>query len=78
MGSGWDIPSISFADDGVIIPSSKDALVVVNTKNITGMLIEAFQIYNFNMLQFLQENSFDEHSYLRKRRRSGVEKQYRF
>lgn len=65
LGSGWDIPSISFADDGVIIPSSKDALVVVNTKNITGMLIEAFQIYNFNMLQFLQENSFDEHSYLR-------------
>ncbi|MCL2440429.1 MAG: MG2 domain-containing protein [Treponema sp.] len=53
----WELPEIRFAGSGVILPTSQGAQLVVETKNVSGILIEAFHIYNHNMFQFLQINS---------------------
>ncbi len=53
----WEVPEIRFAGNGVILPTSQGANLVVETKNLSGLLIEAFQIYENNMLQFLQVNN---------------------
>jgi len=53
----WELPEVRFAGNGVILPTSQGAQLVVETRNVSGLLVEAFQIYNNNMIQFLQINS---------------------
>jgi len=53
----WELPEIRFAGNGVILPSTQGAQLVIETRNVKGILVEAFQIYNDNMFQFLQVNS---------------------
>ncbi|MCL2801177.1 MAG: MG2 domain-containing protein [Treponema sp.] len=53
----WELPEIRFAGSGVILPTSQGAQLVIETRNVTGIIVEAFHIYNQNMLQFLQVNS---------------------
>ena len=53
----WELPEIRFAGNGVILPTSQGAQLVIETRNLTGVLVEAFHIYNNNMIQFLQVNS---------------------
>jgi uncharacterized protein YfaS (alpha-2-macroglobulin family) len=53
----WDIPAVRFSGSGVILPSSQGAALVIETKNLSGLIVEAFQIYGDNMVQFLQVNS---------------------
>lgn len=53
---GWENPSIQFADNNVILPSEGKPVVVVYTKNLSGLIIEAVKIPKHNMLQFLQIN----------------------
>jgi uncharacterized protein YfaS (alpha-2-macroglobulin family) len=53
----WEIPGLRFIGTGVILPTSQGANLVVETRNLSGLLVEAFQIYNQNMLQYLQVNS---------------------
>jgi hypothetical protein len=55
----WDLPEIRMPGSGTILPSSQGAPLVVETRNVSGLLIEAFQIYGDNMLQFLQINNLD-------------------
>ena len=55
----WDKPEIRFANDGVILPSSKGTIIPVETKNLQGLLIQAYAIENRNMNQFLQVNELD-------------------
>ncbi|MDR2942008.1 MAG: alpha-2-macroglobulin [Treponema sp.] len=52
----WELPEIRFIGNGVILPTSQGAQLVIETKNVSGILVEAFQIYNQNMIQFLQVN----------------------
>jgi hypothetical protein len=53
----WELPEVRFAGSGVILPTSQGAQLVIETRNVTGILVEAFHIYNHNMLQFLQVNN---------------------
>ena len=57
LPDSWELPEIRFAGSGVILPTNQNAQLVIETKNLNGILVEAFQIYNNNMLQFLQVNS---------------------
>lgn len=57
---GWDKPSVSFIDSKVIIPSQGKPIVSIMTKNISGVVVEALQIQQSNMLQFLQINDLDQ------------------
>ncbi|MDR2965082.1 MAG: alpha-2-macroglobulin [Treponema sp.] len=52
----WELPGVRFAGNGVVLPTSQGAQLVIETKNLTGVLVEVFHIYNDNMLQFLQIN----------------------
>lgn len=54
----WEKPSIRFTKAGNLIPA-KEMSVLVSTKNISGLMLEAFQIYDKNMTQFLQINTID-------------------
>ena len=53
----WELPEIRIAGNGVVLPTTQGAQLVVETRNVSGILIEAFQIYGDNMLQFLQVNN---------------------
>jgi len=53
----WDLPEVRFTGNSAILPTSQGAQLVIETKNVSGILVEAFQIYNQNMVQFLQVNS---------------------
>lgn len=57
---GWKNPSIQFADNNVILPSEGKPVVVVYTKNLSGLIIEAVKIPKHNMLQFLQINDLQD------------------
>ncbi|MDR1932258.1 MAG: alpha-2-macroglobulin [Spirochaetales bacterium] len=54
--ANWDLPALRFAGSGVILPSSQGSAMVIETLNISGLIVEAFQIYGDNMVQFLQVN----------------------
>jgi hypothetical protein len=51
------LPDVRFAGSGTILPTSQNAQLIIETRNLTGVLVEAFHIYNQNMLQFLQINN---------------------
>ena len=53
----WEVPEVRFAGNGVILPTSQGSNLVLETRNVSGILVEAFHIYGQNMLQFLQVNS---------------------
>jgi uncharacterized protein YfaS (alpha-2-macroglobulin family) len=57
VDESWAIPEIRFAGNGNILPTSQGSQMVIETRNLSGLLIEAFQIYGDNMIQFLQVNS---------------------
>jgi len=59
ISADWEIPEVRFADDGVILPTSAGVTVPVETKNLRGLIIEAFEIPGDNILQFLQVNELD-------------------
>lgn len=56
----WDLPEVRFANDGVILPTTNGVTVAVETRNLRGLIVEAYMIYGDNILQFLQENELDE------------------
>lgn len=55
----WDLPEVRFANDGVILPTTGGVTIPVETKNLRGLIVEAFVIYGDNILQFLQVNELD-------------------
>jgi uncharacterized protein YfaS (alpha-2-macroglobulin family) len=52
----WELPELRFTGSGTILPTSQSASMAIETRNLTGLLVEAFQIYGDNMAQFLQVN----------------------
>ncbi len=55
----WELPEVRFVDKGTILPTDQGSTVVVETKNLAGLIIEAYKIHNTNMIQFLQVNQMD-------------------
>ncbi|MDR2158496.1 MAG: alpha-2-macroglobulin [Treponema sp.] len=53
---GWELPEARFAGSGTVLPTSQGSTMVIETRNLTGVLVEAFRIYGDNMIQFLQVN----------------------
>jgi uncharacterized protein YfaS (alpha-2-macroglobulin family) len=60
----WELPEIRFTGTGTILPGSQGSTMVLETRNVTGVLVEAFRIYGDNMIQFLQVNALDGNSEL--------------
>lgn len=59
LADNWDIPSVRFATKGTVLPSSQGTVLPVETRNLNGLLIQAFAIYDYNIAQFLQVNELD-------------------
>ena len=53
----WELPEIRFPGSGTILPSSQGTNLVLETRNVSGVIVEAFHIYGDNMFQFLQINA---------------------
>jgi uncharacterized protein YfaS (alpha-2-macroglobulin family) len=60
----WELPQVRFAGQGVILPSSQGSTMVAETRNVSGVIIEAFELYGENMAQFLQVNNLEGQSEL--------------
>ncbi len=60
LSNKWDIPSVKFMNSNVILPTSQGTLLPIETKNLTGVLIQVYQIYERNINQFLQDNELDQ------------------
>jgi len=59
LSDNWELPSVRFMTDGTILPSSQGTVLPVETRNVSGLLIQAFAIYDHNIVQFLQVNELD-------------------
>ncbi|MBR7064171.1 MAG: alpha-2-macroglobulin, partial [Treponema sp.] len=59
MPSVWQVPSVQFSTDGNILPTTQGTNLAIETRNLTGISLRVFEIYNSNMLQFLQQNELD-------------------
>ncbi|MCX7861982.1 MAG: MG2 domain-containing protein [Bacteroidales bacterium] len=60
-------PQVKFADDGFIIPThAQGSLIPILTMNLKELDIRIIQIYENNVLQFLQNNKYDESNELRR------------
>ncbi|MDR1025679.1 MAG: alpha-2-macroglobulin [Treponema sp.] len=57
--SNWELPAVNFIGTGTILPTSQGSTMAIETLNLSGVLVEAFQIYGDNMVQFLQVNGLD-------------------
>ena len=59
LSDNWDLPSVRFMTEGTILPSSQGTVLPVETRNVSGLLVQAFAIYDYNIAQFLQVNELD-------------------
>ncbi len=59
INTEWEKPSVKFATDGVILPTTDGVIIPIETMNLSGVLIQAYKIYADNVLQFLQVNELD-------------------
>jgi uncharacterized protein YfaS (alpha-2-macroglobulin family) len=55
----WQIPEVRFQEGGVIVPTSQGTRVVLETKNLAKVVVEALRVYGDNMPQFMQVNDLD-------------------
>jgi alpha-2-macroglobulin len=55
----WDLPSVRFSTGGTILPSSQGTILPIETRNLAGVSVQVYEIYNSNIVQFLQVNDLD-------------------
>lgn len=58
----WNLPSVRFVEsnsNAVIIPTSQKNILAVQTVNLSGLLIQAFLIHDWNITNFLQSNGLN-------------------
>lgn len=60
LSDKWEIPSVRFMNSNTILPTSQGAVFPIETKNLTGVIVQVYQIYERNMNQFLQDNELNE------------------
>ncbi|MBP3709751.1 MAG: alpha-2-macroglobulin [Treponema sp.] len=59
LTTSWDIPAVRFSTSGNILPTSQGTTLALETKNLAGLSLRVFEIYDTNMLQFLQVNELN-------------------
>ena len=59
LSDNWEIPKVRFMNSNVILPTSQGAVFPIETMNLTGVIVQVYQIYERNMNQFLQDNELD-------------------
>ncbi len=64
LSDKWDLPSVRFMNSNVILPTTQGAVFPIETKNLSGVIVQVYQIYERNINQFLQDNELDETSNL--------------
>jgi hypothetical protein len=52
----WQLPEVRFAPGGVIVPTSQGTRVVLETRNLANVVVEALRVHGDNLLQFMQVN----------------------
>jgi uncharacterized protein YfaS (alpha-2-macroglobulin family) len=55
----WQVPQVRFPAGGVIVPTSQGTRIVMETRNLATVLVEAVRVYGDNLLQFMQVNELD-------------------
>jgi uncharacterized protein YfaS (alpha-2-macroglobulin family) len=55
----WDLPELRFTGRGTILATDQGSVMAVETRNLTGLFVDAFRIYGDNMIQFLQVNAMN-------------------
>ena len=63
---GTIAPAVRLPGSGTILPTSQGLVIPVETVNLRGIVVEAMQIYESNIAQFLQVNSLDSQNELRR------------
>jgi uncharacterized protein YfaS (alpha-2-macroglobulin family) len=59
LSENWDIPEVRFVTEGNILPSSQGTTIPIETKNLSGIIVQAFAISDSSIMQFLQVNDLD-------------------
>jgi len=55
----WEKPEVRFQSGGAIVPTSQGTRVVLETRNLSKVVVEAMLVHADAMLQFLQVNELD-------------------
>ena len=64
LSEHWDKPALRFMNDNVILPTTQGAVLPIETRNLTGVLVQVYAIYDRTVPQFLQENELPDTSRL--------------
>lgn len=59
LSNNWEIPSVRFMNSNVILPTTQGTVLPIETKNLSGVIVQVYQIYERNINQFLQDNELD-------------------
>ncbi len=59
LADNWELPEVKFSSENVILPTTKGAVYPIETKNLSGVIVQVYEIYDKNMIQFLQDNELD-------------------
>ena len=55
----WEKPDFKFKNENVILPTTQGAVLAIETRNLTGVLIQVYDIGKKNINQFLQVNELN-------------------
>lgn len=64
LDKNWELPSVRFMTQGTILPTSQGTVLPIETRNLSGVVVQAFAIYDYNIIQFLQRNELNENNEL--------------
>lgn len=59
-------PAVRLPGNGTILPTTQGLVIPVETVNLRGIVVEAMQVYEGNVVQFLQVNDLDGQNELRR------------
>lgn len=59
LSGSWELPEVRFMTSGNILPTTQGTVVPIETRNLCGVLVQAFVVYDYNINQFFQVNDYD-------------------
>lgn len=59
LSNNWELPSVRFMNSNVILPTTQGTVLPIETRNLAGVIVQVYQIYERNINQFLQDNELD-------------------
>lgn len=66
LSDNWDTPQVRFLTSNVILPTTQGSVFPIETKNLSGLLIQVYAIYNRNIYHFFQDNELNDSGYIYK------------